>query len=89
MNALATDPANRSRMFKILSPIEKKGGGTHWMRLGTGYANKDQSVNIFLDALPLNHKLQLREMDEEDFRPRGGRRDEGPPVQSAASELPF
>ncbi len=64
----------RPRMFKILCPIEKKdGGGTYWMRLGTAYPNRDQSINLYLDALPNNGRLQLREMDEEDLR----RMDEG------------
>ena len=68
---------NRPRMFKVLCPIEKKdsAGGTYWMRVGTAFPNKDQSINLYLDALPVGHnKLQIREMDEEDFN-RGKRRD--------------
>jgi hypothetical protein len=59
-------------MFKVICPIEKRGGGTYWMRLGTGFTNKDDSINIYLDALPKNSQLQLREMDEEDLRRRDG-----------------
>ncbi|MCB9561183.1 MAG: hypothetical protein H6709_04750 [Kofleriaceae bacterium] len=68
---------DRPRMFKVLCPIEKKdGGGTFWMRIGTGFPNKDQSINLYLDALPINQKLQLREMDEEDLRRSEARRAE-------------
>src|SRR5262245_26926533 len=62
----------QKRMFKVICPIEKRGGGTYWMRMGTGFTNKDDSINIYLDALPKNFQLQLREMDEEDLRRRDG-----------------
>ncbi|HEY1550286.1 MAG TPA: hypothetical protein VGG28_20805 [Kofleriaceae bacterium] len=59
-------------MFKIITPIEKKDGTKYWMRLGTGFANKDDSINMYLDAIPFNPGketvLQLREMTDEDFR---------------------
>ena len=61
------------KMFKILCPIERKDGKTHWMRVGTGFPNKDDSVNLYLDVLPANLKLQLRELTEEDLRDRDGR----------------
>jgi hypothetical protein len=59
-------------MFKVISPIEKKEGGKYWMRVGTGFTNKDDSINIYLDAWPKNFQLQLRELDEEDLRRRDG-----------------
>jgi hypothetical protein len=59
-------------MFKVISPIEKKGGGQWWMRVGSAFTNKDDSINIYLDAWPKNFQLQLRELDEEDLRRRDG-----------------
>ncbi len=77
-------------MFKVIAPIEKKDGGTHWLRVGTGYANKDQSVNLYLDAIPFNHKLQIRELDEEDLAAmRGKRKDDTASPGRALNELPF
>ena len=32
-----------------------------WIRIGTAFVNKDGSINIKLNALPLSGKLQLRE----------------------------
>lgn len=58
------------KMFKVLSPITKKDGTTFWMRVGTGFPNKDDSVNVYLDVFPKDGKLQLREMDERDLRER-------------------
>ena len=66
----------QKRMFKVISPIEKEGGGTYWMRCGTGFVNKDNSINVYLDAMPLRIKpgegvkLQIREFTEEDMRER-------------------
>jgi hypothetical protein len=56
------------KMFKVLSPIVKKDGSTFWMRVGTGFPNKDDSVNVYLDVFPKDGKLQLREFDERDTR---------------------
>ncbi len=67
----------QKKMFKVVSPIERPGGATWWMRCGTGYGNKDNSINIFLEALPLaavtkgeGIKIQLRELTDEELRER-------------------
>jgi len=52
------------KRFDVLQPIERKNGGTFWMRVGTAFANRDGSVNVYLDALPLGGKLQIREARE-------------------------
>lgn len=56
------------KMFKVLSPIVKKDGSTFWMRVGTGFPNKDDSVNVYLDVFPKDGKLQLREFDERELQ---------------------
>src|SRR5690348_17197862 len=68
-------------MFKVIAPIEREnGGGTYWMRCGTAFINKDNSINVFLDAMPLKVKagegvkLQLREYTDEDLRERDEKR---------------
>jgi len=87
MNGLST-PVNKPRMFKVITPIEKKDGSTFWLRVGTGFPNKDQSINLYLDAMPFTHKLQIREVEEEDLVPRGRKRDDaGAPLPP--TELPF
>ena len=72
---------NGKRMFKVIAPIEREnGGGTYWMRCGTAFINKDNSINVYLDAMPLKFKpgdgvkLQLREYTDEDFRERDEKR---------------
>jgi hypothetical protein len=60
----------QKRMFKVMTRVEKKGGGGYWMRVGTGFENKDLSFNILLDAMPKSFELHMRELDEEDLRKR-------------------
>jgi hypothetical protein len=70
-------PVLQKKMFKVLSAIEKRDGGTFWMRVGSGFTNRDNSVNIYLDVLPKTFQFQLRELDEEDLRKRDPQRASG------------
>ena len=72
---------SNKKMFKVLSPIQNRDGGTYWMRCGAGFENRDQSINIIVDALPLSNlaknegiKLQLREYTEVELRERAEKR---------------
>ena len=66
----------QKKMYKVISPIEKKGGGTYWMRVGSAYTNRDDSINLYLDAVPVpngkssRYELQIRELTEDDLRRR-------------------
>jgi hypothetical protein len=61
--------------------INEKDGdrGTWWQKIGTAFTNRDGSIAIYLDALPLGtNKLQVREPRDE-ARPaaNGARRAQG------------
>ena len=60
----------QKRTFKVLAAIPKRDGGHWWMRCGNGHTNKDDSINVYLDACPRDLKFTLRELDEEDLRKR-------------------
>jgi hypothetical protein len=62
------------KMWKVICPIEKKDGTTYWMRNGVAYSNKDESINVYLDTLPRDGKIQLREWTEEELRERDQRK---------------
>lgn len=88
----------QKKMFKVLSPIPMKEGGTYWMRCGSAFTNKDDSINVILDALPRGEwKFQLRELDEEDLRKRESYRANRPStpvfdnttVGQRAADIPF
>jgi len=50
--------------------IRKRQGSdrNYWMKIGVGFVNNDGSINLYLDAAPLDGKLQLREWSEEEAR---------------------
>jgi hypothetical protein len=77
----------QKRVFKVLAAIPKRDGGHFWMKLGSGYTNKDESINVYLDAFPRDGKFTLRELDEDDLRKREGYR-ALPGDASAASLTP-
>lgn len=66
----------QKKMYKIITAFEKRGGGQYWMRIGSGYTNHDNSINLYIDAIPppssrsRRYELQIRELDEEDLRRR-------------------
>lgn len=73
------------RRLKVLCPIKnEKSDKTYWLKVGSAFPNRDGSTNIFLDALPQNGRLQLRELDESDLapRPRAG-------ADAGGGDLPF
>lgn len=32
-----------------------------WTRIGIGFVNRDQSINVVLDAIPTNGRIQIRD----------------------------
>lgn len=78
----------QKKMFKVITAIEKRNGEKFWTRCGTGFTNKDDSINIYLDVIPAGQKefmLQVRELTEDDLAPRASR----PQRTAAPSEPPF
>ena len=79
----------QKRSFKVLAAIPKRDGGHWWMRCGAGHTNKDDSINVYLDAVPRDLKFTLRELDEEDlkrreaYRATHGGEASGPPATDA------
>jgi hypothetical protein len=65
-----------SKMFKVMCPMEGRNGTKWWMKMGTGFRNRDESINVYLDAIPNKpgFHLQLREITEEELRESSERR---------------
>ncbi len=51
-------------------PESRDGEKAFWVKIGVAFTNRDGSINLILDALPLGtNRLQIREQKEE---ARGG-----------------
>ena len=57
--------------MKIVYVITERGEKSYWTRIGVAYTNRDGSINVKLDALPISGTLQIR--DEEARGERDGR----------------
>lgn len=77
------------KKYKVLCPVTKPDGGVYWMRLGSAYDNKDGSQNMYLDALPVNGKLHVRELDDDDLKPRASLPPPPAMPAKAADDMPF
>jgi hypothetical protein len=64
---LPDDPEVGSR--KAVYTIVERGTGkpSRWLRIGIAFVNRDGSLNVILDALPVTGTLHIR-----DFPPREG-----------------
>jgi hypothetical protein len=81
----------QKQTFKVLAAIPKRDGGHWWMRCGTGHTNKDDSINVYLDAVPRDLKFTLRQLDEDDLRRREAYRAShgGAESESSSEPVPF
>lgn len=50
-----------------------KDGRKFWVRVGAAFVNRDGSLNVRLDAVPVNGELQIR-----DYQPREARESASP-----------
>ena len=54
---------NETKTLKVYTIVkaEKEGQKDFWQNIGRAYENKDGSLNVRLNALPINGQLHIRE----------------------------
>jgi hypothetical protein len=50
-----------STKVKIAYVITERNGKSHWNRVGIGFVNRDGSINLKLDSVPVSGELQIRD----------------------------
>lgn len=64
---------NRRSHKVVYTIVERpRDGRKFWLRIGAAFENADGSINVYLDALPVNGQIQIR-----DQRAEGGSRAPG------------
>jgi hypothetical protein len=59
--------------YKVCYVITERNERTYWNRIGVAFTNKDGSLNVKLDALPIGGQLQIRDFEpREEFDSNGG-----------------
>lgn len=56
---------SEAKLLAVYTVIEKQDGKDIWLRVGSGFRNRDGSLSLLLDAVPISGRLQVRE-----YRPR-------------------
>ena len=79
MNELEEVVENGGRKWKAVYTIVERSQGSgaaeggdrkFWVRIGTAFINRDQSLNVRLDAVPTNGTLHIRDWVPPEERPR-------------------
>jgi hypothetical protein len=54
-----------------ISDRQSESGETkgRWTKIGIGFVNRDNSINVVLDALPLNGRFQIRDRQSKTQNP--------------------
>lgn len=51
------------KQIKIVYTIVERNSKSFWVRIGVGSVNRDGSLNLSLDAMPVNGQLQVRDWE--------------------------
>jgi hypothetical protein len=54
-------PASKPKAVYALTEREER---TYWTRIGVAFVNRDDSITVCLEALPLSGRLQIRDEGE-------------------------
>ncbi len=62
-----TNGASGGRRLQVWAiPESRDGEKAFWVKIGVAFTNRDGSINLILDALPLGtNRLQIREQKED------------------------
>ena len=52
---------SNSKQTKAVYTISENGERSFWNRVGTAFVNKDGSLNVLLNSLPVDGKLHIRD----------------------------
>ena len=58
--------------MKVVYSITERNGKSFWNRIGVAFVNKDGSINVKLEALPVNGELQIRDYVAKEDKREGG-----------------
>jgi hypothetical protein len=63
---------NQGNMKTVYTIVERGPGKSFWTKVGVGFTNRDGSINLHLDAIPVNGRLQIRDYEPWERRPPQG-----------------
>ena len=75
----------QKKSYKVVYTIveRRRDGKKFWLRIGAAFTNQDGSLNVHLDATPVNGQLQIRDYQPYEERARTQRSDAADDLASA------
>ena len=58
------DDQSSKTMKTVWTIVERGAGRSYWTKVGVGFVNRDGSLTLRLDAVPINGSLQVRDWQE-------------------------
>lgn len=58
-----------SSKLKVVYAITERGEKSYWTKIGVAYTNRDNSITIKLDAVPVGGTMQVRDWTPRDEQP--------------------
>ena len=52
----------------VYTIVERKEARNIWIRIGIGFVNQDGSINVRLDAVPVNGRLHIRNFQKKEHQ---------------------
>ena len=78
---------DQTKRKKVFCPVSRQDGKTYWLQLGSAFTNGDRSINVYLDCLPVNGRLQIRDWEDPPWEKRSGEKPE--PATGRTVPLPL
>jgi hypothetical protein len=57
--------STQTRKKDVYTIISREDAKPYWLKIGTAFNNRDGSINVKLNALPINGILHIREADHD------------------------
>ncbi len=75
--------------YKVAYVITERNEKTYWNRIGVAFTNKDGSLNVKLDALPIGGTMQIRDYEpREEFDPASAGTPRPRPIRAVGGVRP-
>ena len=55
----------KGKRYQVYSIKNVEGRAATWIRAGSAWVNRDGSINVYLDVLPIDGKLHIRELKKD------------------------
>jgi hypothetical protein len=86
--AISDDPRDSPRWLAVYVVVQHPGRAPYWLSVGKAFVNSDGSLNVRLDANPIDGKLHIRRPPSREPTHAAGQAETESATESATSSRP-